>query len=92
MTILSIFYSVYDKLSNNFGPLQEFTNEETALRAMKKSFNSKDFEKSWACDFVLYCLGHRCVSDDCKQFFEFYDPVKVCDCSDLLKDDEEKGE
>lgn len=90
----SYFYCVYDTLSKAFGPVQEFTNDDVALRGFRKSF--KDVS-DWVGDFNLYKLGYRIGSAgqskvlqaDLSNYFHYYtSPKLVCVGKDLLKDTE----
>lgn len=57
---VSLFYSIFDKESKTFGPIQEYSNNQAAIRSFKRAF--KD-QSDWIVDFDLYCLGDRCICD-----------------------------
>lgn len=53
---VSSFYSIFDRETKTFGPIQEYSSHVAAIRSFKRSFKEA---MDMVQDFDLYCIGDR---------------------------------
>lgn len=76
-------YSVYDSKAESYGPLVEFPNLPTAIRAIKEQFSTSPHVLGNKEDFFLVELGVR-IDDDSKLSITVYDSYRQYNFSEIL--------